>query len=137
MGFLRTGPEITTFPCHNIPYPRNSKFSSRDQELARIKQHLDGAKNSGSFRSFALFGTGGIGKTQTALAYAYEQTDAGTAAVLWVDCETGLSLNSSFCDIAAILKLEGRSEDRQAEINRILVLSWLSKTGKGSSFITF
>lgn len=120
------------FPCSNIPFSRNPKFFGREMELRAITKHLNTTVITGSFRSFALYGTGGIGKTQTALAYAYEQKDNGTQAVLWFNCETGLSLARSFTDIASLLQLEGASEDEASEQNKILVLRWLRRTSTRS-----
>lgn len=122
----------TLFPCHNVPFPSNPHFYGRERELRAIREHLDQEPASG-FRSFALFGTGGIGKTQTALAYAHEKINGGVDAVLWLNCETSLSLARSFYEIAAMLQLEGLAEDENSDQNRFLVLKWLRKTCK---FIT-
>lgn len=73
---------------------------------------------------------GGIGKTQTALAYAYQQKDLGTEAVLWFNCGTGLSLGRSFRDIASLLHLEGAIDDETSEQNKFLVLKWLKGTSR-------
>ncbi len=123
-------PEGGPFPCSNIPFARNTHFYGREEELNEIRKHLDHNTATVSFRSFALYGTGGIGKTQTALCYAYKQKDAGTEAILWFNCETGLSLSRSFADAAALLQLEGASEDETSEQNKLLVLRWLRRTGE-------
>ena len=90
---------------------------------------LEQSENSG-FKSHALFGTGGIGKTQTALSYAHERADEWIDAVLWLNCETGLAVARSFNKVAVMLQLEGLAEDESSDQNKFLMLNWLRKTGK-------
>ena len=122
------GPDDLVFPCDNIPFARNTYFFGRQAELTQIREQLDNQSALGSFKSFALYGTGGIGKTQTALAYAYEQVDARADAVLWFNCETNLSIARSFFDVAKMLQLEGITADETSDQNKVLVLSWLRGT---------
>lgn len=123
--------EPDIFPCSNIPFARNPDFFGRAEELQTISKHLDEQTSTDAFRSFALYGMGGIGKTQTALAYAYQQKDLGTEVVLWFNCETGLSLGRSFRDIAAsLLHLEGAIDDETSEQNKFLVRKWLKGTSR-------
>jgi len=117
------------FPCNNIPYPRNEHFFGRKDELASVRQHLDFDPVDPRFRSFALYGSGGIGKTQLALAYAHEQVQKRVQAVIWVNCETGLSIAGSFAAISEMLELEGRIADENSDQNRTLVMKWIRKTG--------
>ena len=121
--------------CSNIPFARNPNFFGRKKELETIAMHLGEDISTDKFQSFALYGTGGIGKTQTALAYAYQQKDMGMDAVLWFNCETGLSLARSFRDVASLLHLEGASEDETSEQNQFLVLKWLRRTSKYSLLV--
>jgi hypothetical protein len=118
------------FPCENIPFQRNKAFFGREFELGEIRKNLDDDSPGNSLKSFALCGTGGIGKTQTAIRYAYEAKDAGTEAILWFDCETGLSLAGSFTDAASMLQLEGATDDQTSDQNRFIVLRWLRRTSK-------
>lgn len=118
------------FACNNIQFARNPNFFGRKKELETIAKHLGENISTDTFRSFALCGTGGIGKTQTALAYAYQQKDLGMDAVLWFNCETGLSLARSFRDVASLLHLEGASEDETSEQNKFLVLKWFRQTSR-------
>ena len=115
------------FPCHNIPFPSNPHFFGREKELRAIQAHLGEGILSG-FQSFALFGTEGIGKTQTALSYAHGKANGGTDAVLWLNCETSLSISRSFYEVATMLQLEGLTQDENSDQNRFLVLKWLKRT---------
>lgn len=117
-------------PCSNIPFARNSSFFGRRKELEHIANYLGSGPATGKFRSFALYGTGGIGKTQIALAYAYQQKDMGMEVVLWFNCETGLSMARSFRDAASLLCLEGAVDDETSEHNKLLVLKWFRRTSE-------
>lgn len=114
--------------CSNIQFARNPNFFGRTKELETIARHLGENVATDAFHSFALYGMGGIGKTQIALAYAYQQKDLGMDAVLWFNSETGLSLARSFRDVASLLRLESASEDETSEQNMFLVLKWLRQT---------
>lgn len=54
---------------NNIPSPSNPKFSGRKDVLEVVHQALDPQTISSSLKSMALFGMGGVGKTQIALQY--------------------------------------------------------------------
>lgn len=132
-GNLASGLENQSiFPCDNIPFTPNPHFSGRGEELDCIRSHFGDILTSTSFCSFALYGAGGIGKTQTALSFAHEQVSRSISAVLWLNCETGLSIAQSFYEVAEMLQLEGISEDVNTNQNRFLVLKWLRKTCKFS-----
>ncbi|KAF4988914.1 hypothetical protein F66182_16672, partial [Fusarium sp. NRRL 66182] len=90
---------------------------------------------SPTIKSLALWGTGGVGKTQIALEYAYQRVDAGLESVLWVNCETGLSVARSFTQIAKSLKLEGVMDDENTDKNRHLVLTWFRNTANFQLFL--
>lgn len=115
------------FPCHNIPFAPNEGFYGRSKELEAVvticSQSVD------KMVSFVLWGMGGIGKTQIAAQYAHQSYVSGTQAVLWVNCETGLSISKSFKEIVQMLHLSGTVVDDNSDQNRLRVLQWLSKAG--------
>ena len=119
-----------TLPCNNIPHEPNPFFSCRQKEIEEIRRHLDVNLARNQFCSFALWGRGGVGKTQIALAFAHEQVSCGVEAVLWIDCETRLTLARSLTFVAGKLQLEGRSKHEDTPQNRLIVLRWLRTTGK-------
>ncbi|KAM5367170.1 hypothetical protein ACJZ2D_010160 [Fusarium nematophilum] len=118
------------FPLSTIPFPRNELFYGRETELAEIRNHLNNAPSGNELRSFALHGLGGVGKTQIALAYAYEQMDAGTEAILWLDCESERSVARSFNVAALLLSLPDTSYEGTWEEDQRLVLDWLHRTSR-------
>lgn len=76
---------------------------------------------------------GGIGKTQTALAYAHERTKDGIPAVFWVKAETKIDIDLSFTSIATLLDLKGLVIDGDLDQNRFLIMRWLQNTRKSIS----
>jgi hypothetical protein len=65
----------------NVPYPRNPFFTGREDVLGQIRTNLLSGKAAALTQAIA--GLGGIGKTQTAVEYAYRH-QGDYAAVLWL-----------------------------------------------------
>ncbi|KAJ5729079.1 Tetratricopeptide-like helical [Penicillium malachiteum] len=118
------------YPCYDIPFARNGSFRGRQAELDLVISHLTPDTSGHNVKSFALWGTGGVGKTQIALEFAYKRKDEAKESIFWVDCETGMSIAKSFTKIANALKLEGVIEDENSDKNRLLVLNWFRSTGE-------
>src|SRR5579863_4277788 len=83
----------------NIPYSRNPYFTERGQILLSLHKTL-GAENSVVLsQTLTISGLGGIGKTQTALEYAYRYAYE-YEAVLWVGADSRETLISDFAKLA-------------------------------------
>jgi predicted ATP-dependent serine protease len=80
--------------------------------------------------ALAIWGTGGIGKTQIALEFAHKLWADGAEVVLWIASETSAEVARSFNEAARHLKLEESPESNTADKNRHLVLQWLQDTGR-------
>jgi tetratricopeptide (TPR) repeat protein len=87
-----------------IPFPRNSFFTGRDDILSQLHNGF----RSGDTVQY-LKGLDGIGKTQTALEYAYQNKDE-YETVLWADAQSQNSLIAAYRGFADLLELEERSE---------------------------
>lgn len=122
-----TAAELVQLPCRVLPVDRNVRFFAREHDLAVIDQYLT-KKDAHGLRAHAVYGLGGVGKTQTALAYAYSKIDEYDA-VLWIHAETEIALSSSLAEIAYRLKLPRATNDRSAD-NALLALQWLQTTGE-------
>lgn len=108
-----------------IPFLRNPFFTGREAILRQLHEVLGHQQTAVLSRSSTLSGLGGIGKTQTALEYAYRYA-ADYTALFWINAETAESLFSSFATIAEVLDLP---EKQEQESRRIVaaVTRWLTR----------
>ena len=106
----QASPSSSSFPLWNIPFERNSLFTGREAVLKGLFATLRSGKTTALIQ--AIWGLGGIGKTQTAVEYAYRyQNDYDT--ILWVKAESYETLTSDFITIAHLLHLPERDEQDQ------------------------
>src|SRR6266581_8391436 len=99
----------------NIPYQRNSLFTGREDVLKKLSEALSAGKTAALAQPQAISGLGGIGKTQTAVEYAYRYRD-DYKATLWVKAETVASINADFATIASLLDLQEKQQQEQHKI---------------------
>ncbi len=108
-------------PIHNLPFRRNEYFTGREQVLKDLRAAM--TRKRAAALTQAISGLGGIGKTQTALEYAYRYAKY-YQAIFWVKADSHLALTSSFIEIAALLNLP--EKDAQESDQAIhAVMSWL------------
>lgn len=111
---------------NTIPYGRN-KLYQRGPHLDNLNKlvYAPRALETSEPRSCILYGTGGIGKTQTALEFAWENR-GGFDYIFWVATETRIEITRTYSLIADLtgveLKGSGSVEDQ--------ILHWLKNTGK-------
>jgi len=98
-----------------VPHSRNPFFTGREKILEDLTRALEQRKSA------ALCGLGGVGKTQTAVEYAYKHRSQYTA-VFWVKAESRGTLLADFVSIAAALNLPSAAAKEQeltvAEVRR-------------------
>jgi len=109
----------------NVPYLRNPFFTGREELLKQLHDNLTQnkaaaltqaqARPTDSAQAQAIHGLGGIGKTQTAVEYAYHYRDE-YRYVLWVNAVTRDELITSFVGLAELLNLPERQEKDQTKI---------------------
>jgi tetratricopeptide (TPR) repeat protein len=118
-GTTVTGQEQV--PIGNIPFPQNPYFTGRDDVLDRL--HNTFIRQGKKARPQIISGLGGIGKTQTALEYAYRYSKE-YRYTFWVKADTQELLQSDFTQIAEILDLPLKDEKDQA-LTILEVKRWL------------
>ncbi|PHH92515.1 hypothetical protein CDD83_7012 [Cordyceps sp. RAO-2017] len=97
---------------NNIPFPPSTKFSGREDVLDAVQKSLDPKESRSLFKSMALFGMGGIGKTQIAIQYAYQNLDY-FEVILWIAAANAITIRQSFRAIAEGLGLLGTEYERK------------------------
>lgn len=105
-------------PIWNVPFERNPYFLGREQTLSSLHNALIG-HGEVALTQHALSGLGGIGKTQTAVEYAYRYAYMYDV-ILWVRADSHKLLASEFASLAILLNLQKREEeDQQRSINAV------------------
>ncbi len=110
----------------NVPYERNVFFTGREAVLEDLRRQLSAGQAAAIAQATtqAISGLGGIGKTQTAVEYAYQYRDE-YAAVFWVRAEAVTEVQTGFMEIARLLGLP--EEDAQDPNDTVqAVKRWLA-----------
>lgn len=116
--------------CHHIPSELNSRFWAREQALKAIDAVLKPDHRANTLRSFALYGMGGVGKTQIALQYANRNREHFNV-ILWIAADSTIRIGQSFIDIVKCIGLVTNDEDIQDTVTATLkVKSWLASSSK-------
>ena len=107
----------------NIPYSRNPFFTGRSSVLNSLHKTLNKKRPTTPLQSQAICGLGGVGKTQTAIEYAYRYCDK-YKAILWIKADSHLALSAGFLEIARLLGLQEKDAESHEDIIRAVKL-WL------------
>src|SRR6266487_4373437 len=107
----------------NVPYKRNLFFTGREKLLESLRKQL-ALMEATALTQAAISGLGGIGKTQTALEYAYRYENL-YRLVLWVKADTRDTLISDSVTIADMLNLKKNEQDKMLTV--ATVKRWLTE----------
>ncbi|KFY92169.1 hypothetical protein V500_04277, partial [Pseudogymnoascus sp. VKM F-4518 (FW-2643)] len=117
--------EVTDIPVQQqytiLPFPRNTDFIGRDDILQSLHQLLP---LTTTYRTAAIWGLGGCGKTQIALEYTYCWQQETSGSVFWVRGDTEASFSQSYSEIA---KEAGISLDLKGEDLLLAVQKWIEQ----------
>ena len=117
-------------PCLTLPFQRNPLFYARKEILEQVSRTLQKPDQTLSIRSVALWGLGGVGKSQIALEFAHQQFAAGCQIVLWIPSETESEVASAYNKAANQLQVPGVLPTNTPDQNRYLVNQFLQSTRK-------
>jgi hypothetical protein len=116
-------------PYENIPHIRNQAFHGRTALLTVISSWLSERNRKAGLAQVALFGLGGVGKTQIALEYAHKHFQ-DYKAIFWINAETNLKLAESFGAQAIALGLGNGDSPEQHDQWREIFKRWLLDCGR-------
>ena len=106
--------DATTMPIlRKLPYRRNPFFTGRENVLQTLYQRFHEDTATAWTRPQAISGLGGIGKTQTAIEYAYRY-HTNYQAIFWVRADTYETLCADYISIAHLLHLQKVDEHTQS-----------------------
>ncbi|XXH00199.1 Protein ssh4 [Hypoxylon texense] len=112
---------------HYIPFLQNSRFSGRTSLMSKVHSILDPGSLS-TTKSIALFGMGGVGKTQLALQYAHQSVGIYDV-ILWIAADSVITIGQSFREAAQGLQLCQTLDGIQDSAAAIWkVKNWLNTT---------
>ena len=115
--------EVKAEKLWNVPYPHNPFFTGRGNVIEELYSALKVSGVTALAQPQAISGLGGVGKTQTAVEYAYRYSHEYDA-VLWVKADSRESLISDYVVVANMLNLPGKNLEDQ-NLTVAAVKRWL------------
>ncbi|KAK2055584.1 hypothetical protein LY76DRAFT_628220 [Colletotrichum caudatum] len=114
-----------------VPYNQNPDYIGRLEILDTIKATLGyGERQAAQHSRVSLFGLGGVGKTQVAIAFSYWIRDNyPDVSVFWVHAASPDRFRQAFASIAEEFRIPGH-DDGKANVP-MLVRRWLEKKERG------
>src|SRR5271156_2932700 len=108
-----------------MPYDRHPHFLGRDDLLSLLRQKLQQTNPKEYNHRVAIYGIGGVGKTQVAIEYVYRH-ERDYNNIYWISASDQAALLSGFQEIAAKTGcLSGVTEGLKPTKVAENVLSWL------------
>src|SRR6202022_4051356 len=86
-----------------MPYHRNPHFTGRDQLLIQLVDKLNETNPKKYNYRIAIYGMGGVGKTQLAIEYVYRY-EARYNGIFWISAGDRAALLSGFQEMATITR---------------------------------
>ena len=113
-------------PIWNLTHRRNPNFTGREDLLRSLHEALASGKPAALTQ--AMVGLGGIGKTQTAIEYAYRHQSEYNL-VWWIRSEEPATLASDYAALAEPLQLPERGAQDQTSITKAVTRALAQRSG--------
>jgi tetratricopeptide (TPR) repeat protein len=111
--------KVPSSPVWHIPHRRNPFFTGRQEILQQIHTMFLANEANSIFQPCVISGLGGIGKTQTAIEYAYQYREK-YHTVLWAKADSLKILTNDFASFASVLRLPVTNEhDQQYAVDAV------------------
>ncbi|KJZ70980.1 hypothetical protein HIM_09635 [Hirsutella minnesotensis 3608] len=95
-----------------VPFERNRDFVGRESLLQQLVEKIHPNRDEKYCQRTAVFGLGGVGKTQIALEAAFRIHDADHAcSVFWVPAVDAISFERAYREIGRKLQIDGIEDD--------------------------
>jgi tetratricopeptide (TPR) repeat protein/DNA-binding XRE family transcriptional regulator len=108
-------PPSPTPKLWNMPFAHCALFTGRERLLKQLHDRLATTGTAALTQAQALFGLGGIGKTRTAVEYAFRYSSA-YENVFWMRAATRETLAADFVALAAWLDLPQKKAQDQKQV---------------------
>ena len=116
--------------CYHVPQTVNPRFWGRSEVICKIKEALDPDDQAQDQRSFAIWGMGGVGKTQIALKYVASNRQQFNT-IIWISAGSSIQISQSFRDVAGRLGFSGNDQETEDTMAAVMkVKDWLEQTSK-------
>ncbi|RGP76056.1 hypothetical protein FLONG3_5447 [Fusarium longipes] len=116
-----------------LPYTCNTDFVGRSEILELLKSQLgclDAKAHNRGHRRAALYGLGGVGKTQIALAHSYWlQEFSKDTSIFWVHASSAERFSEAYANIAQQCNIPGHKDQGFDALPS--VRDWLESKGSG------
>ncbi|MCJ1391030.1 hypothetical protein MMC18_003891 [Xylographa bjoerkii] len=100
-----------------VPYPQNPSFVGRKDILHKIREFFDKELH----HKLAIYGLGGIGKSQILLEYAYKhKRSASRGPVFWVSAVSRSRFQDHYREIAQKLNILTKDNNREMDVLRLV-----------------
>ncbi|KAF8245681.1 TPR-like protein [Wilcoxina mikolae CBS 423.85] len=110
-----------------VPFSKNEQFIGRSQKISRLRSKLEGLGSG--HRRIALWGLGGVGKTQDVLNFVYE-FQGSRVSVFWVHAGSKQRFNQDYRKLSRLVGIPGH-DDTKLDI-RPIVKEWFEGTSSGN-----
>ncbi|KAL4784900.1 purine and uridine phosphorylase [Aspergillus varians] len=101
-----------------VPFARNPRFVGREAEIARLEEALT-PENGPS--KIAIYGLGGIGKTQIVLETAYRAREREpSCSLFWIACTSYENVEQQYISIARAVGLQVKPEEAKESVKTYL-----------------